>query len=532
MPQKPASRFKPPAGSMVVDASDLTAAPVTVPQNDLVNASGVGDPRVLYDPNRKPASAEDFLPAKPEGSPVGRFVSNAWDVLNPMQLLESLNALINDPVPTLGNVVVQQSMEASKALQAAAQGRGTEASGHTLAAMLPVIGPQAAMAGEQIGSGDVAGGLGRGAGLLAPVAVPAGARATVRGVSRIAPEGVPAALERGAASRVADVMSPKVGPNKIRLGNQAEQIAPELAKRGELRAWSREGLHRNVEAGLADAERALDAASNDRLVSQQVNAEAILKRLDERIARLTATPAEGSRVVPSYRGDLSREARPLGKAVEPAPNATEIDTLRQIRAEVASLGPRAPYEAIRRIREAWDKVAKAKYLSSTAADAMKSQGEATAAMKGAGAIRDALAEVDPQTAAANADYSLYRSANDVLKATAEVERTRPKVGRAIAARFTGAVVGNEAAGARGAVGGYILGPIVDAALNSGATTKLQTARFMQGLADAIRAGNTAAVDRLILKLRSLTRATVASQATSPSEPRKRPAPGLQPQGSQ
>lgn len=59
-----------------------------------------------------------------------------------------------------------------KGYEAYKQGRYSEAAGHTLAGALPLVGPAAAAAGEQIGSGDVAGGFGASTGLLAQMAAP------------------------------------------------------------------------------------------------------------------------------------------------------------------------------------------------------------------------------------------------------------------------------------------------------------------------------------------------------------------------
>jgi tetrahydromethanopterin S-methyltransferase subunit F len=150
-----------------------------------------------------------------------------------------------------------------------------------------------------------------------------------------------------------------------------------------------------------------------------------------------------------------------------------------------------------------------------------------------GALREHLAKLDPSTAAANAEYSLYKTATDVMDATAEIERVRPKVGRQLIARLTGATVGGQAAGAAGAVGGFILGPVLDSVMSSGATTKLQTAQLMSKLAKAIRAGDQGYVNSLSLQLQSLAkRASVANQVgrtTSPSESQTGGAPALLPQ---
>jgi hypothetical protein len=217
--------------------------------------------------------------------------------------------------------------------------------------------------------------------------------------------------------------------------------------------------------------------------------------------------------------------RPLGQAVQSEANRPELETLAKIRNEVAQLGPVAPYESVRRIRAAWDQVAKPKYLPSTASDALKSQGEANAAMKGAGAIRDALAAADPVTAAANAKYSLFKSANDVLTATEETERARPRVLRGIVARTGGAMVGAESGGVIGAGAGVILGSIVERAAELAPTAKIVVARQLASVADLLRGGNAAAAEHTLRtiarKLPATRTANQVGQATSavPQEPR-------------
>jgi hypothetical protein len=306
-------------------------------------------------------------------------------------------------------------------------------------------------------------------------------------------------LDRAATQRFVDATAPKVGPNKLRLNRQMAKVAPDALREPELGAFSREGLHAKVQNGLADATAALDEASDARLASQQVQTGPILAALDQQMDRLTARPADAS----AYpRASADQPAAPLGTAVEPAPNRAQLSTLRQIRSEVQRLGPVAPYEAVRRIREAWDKVALSKYLPSTAADALKSQGEATAAVKGAGAMREALAQTDPASAAAYQKYSLYKSLNDVLAATHEAEQARPRVGRGIMARATGAVAGGASGGTGGAVVGAIVGGIADRAAQLAPTFQIVVARRLAGIADLIRGGDVQAATDAATRLRA------------------------------
>lgn len=472
-------------------------------------------------------------PAPLEGSALSRFVSNAAEMLNPVAAVQGLASAVQHPIDTVTNIGSAMVGEGRKAIDMAHQGRYVEAAGHGLASIIPVVGPAAAQAGEQIAQGDVAGGLGKATGLVAPAAVmPAvrGARAALGTAGR---EGLATSLEAGAARRVADVMAPKVGANKARFGQMADQVAPSLAKAPDGAAWSREGLHAQVQARLAEAEAGLDAAADARIGTRPIQTQPIIDDLMAKRKRLTAEAVEGSRVPPKRSNFTTsvedpiftkKTAVPLGEDVVPAPNAERVAQIDQAIKEIKALGPTTRYEPLRRIRQAYDGPAKAVYSPAVTADFLKAQGGKLGAADVTGTLRDVLATVDPETAAANADYSLYRKADDVLSATAEVERTRPKVGRAIMARLTGSLIGERAAGVPGAIGGFVLGPAMDAALSSGVTTKLQTAKYMTQLAEAIRSGNVSKVNFLSGKLKAAVRAAQLHQVTSPSGLQAQPAP--------
>lgn len=458
-------------------------------------------------------------PQAPEDSAASRFVGGAAQYLNPITIAGGLYGAVRHPIDTGSAALSQMGEQWSQAKDLASQGRYIEAGGHAAAGSLPFVGPAAAKTGERFASGDIAGGFGETAGLLGPALVAPVARGvtatTARAVRAVpgAADAVATGLESGAQSRVADVISPKVGANKARFGNQAQKVAPDLAKdiATEGAPMSRSGLAAQVETKLGEAEAALDAAADARGMSASVETQPILDALKAKRQALVAEAVDAS--------DVRTQGR-LGDSVEPAPNAPRIAALDKVIGEVEALGPTARYEAIRRIRQAWDQVAKVKYAPSVTADFLTKSGEASGAADATGALRQALADADPATAAANSRYSLYRTANDVLKAAEETERARPRVGRAIMARLTASLVGGQQAGMTGAVVGYAGGPLLDSLMNSGATTKLQTAALMQKLATAVRTGDISAVDSAIGKLRAAAktarRGTVAQQATSPS----------------
>lgn len=483
-------------------------------------------------------------PAAPEGSATSRFLSNAGEMVNPVSIAKGLYGAVRHPIETVTSIGEQMADQAVKAKEAWGEGRISEAVGHAAAAAIPVIGPAAAAAGEQIGSGDVAGGLGKGAGLLIPTMVPTAVRTVRTAVTKL-PESVATAANAGARSRITNVMSPKVGQNKVRFGNMADKVAPAIAKdiATEGAPWTREGLHARIGEKLGEAEAALDAASDARLAARTFPTAPLIGMLRVKRAQLMAEAVEGSHPIPTVHGAggtptpsgltrnvstgrmqpaLVKEGRALGQDVIPAPYAARVAVIDQAISELQRLGPMVRYDPIRTMRQAYDGPAKAVYSPAVTPDFIKAQGGARGAADVTAVLRDQLARWDPPTAQANAQYSLYRTANDVLDAAVEVDRARPKVGRQIMARLTGSIIGGQVGGPIGAVAGYTFGPVVDAALSAGATTQLKTAAMMAKLAQAIRSGNIGVVNSLTAQLRRVgttAAAVVGGGSTSPNGPR-------------
>lgn len=483
------------------------------------------------------AEAEHTPPAVGPDAQGGlrRFVGGAAGVLNPVNLIEGGLDMIASPIDTTKQAWGAMGEQADKARDAFRQGRYIEAAGHGLASAVPVIGPAAAAAGERIAGGDVAGGLGEAAALGA-VSSPSLIRGTANAARSALPSGaresIASSLDRGAASRLTDVMRPEVGPNKVRFGNKADDIAPALVEEGMAGGWTREGLHHRVQDRFVSAQQALDAAADARLAARTPNTAPILAALRERLKRLTAETVEAtaSTRTPTIRISeiLDEQGKPIqipghkvepfGQDVIPGPNQARAAEIQRAIAEIESLGPAARYESIRRLRQAYDNDAKVKYNPSMTADYLKNQGKADGAADVTGVLREHLAKMDPATAAANAEYSLFRAADDVMRATAEVQRTRPKVGRAIMARVMGMFGGSQAAGVPGMAAGFLVGPAVESAVTSGFTTRLQTARLMAGLADAIRSGNVQRVSTISTRIKGLMARTAQVQGGASTNP--------------
>jgi len=464
------------------------------------------------------------------GGPVARFVENAIQPL--AQAPEMLLKMGQGLMPTEAGSKAREELvrgvtdpmveRLQMAAQAHREGRPAAALGNAAAAF-PVIGPAVAHGIDQMREGDIAGGAGTLTGVAAPfVAGPLarGGVAALRGTT--IGEGLADMADASANRRMVDTIVPKVGANKVRLGNQATEIAPQLLREPGLSAYSRSGLADKISANLDSAIEGLDRAADNRGITGQVKTGPLLKQIDAAISDLTAQPVEASKAprttltppsvtkaqqVSGITGELTdgqvARVEPYGTAVEPAPNRAQLDTLKRMRDEVAALGPVASYEAIRRIRSSWDQVAKVKYSPAISPDYLARQGEATGAAKGAGAMREALAAADPATAQANETYHLYRTANDVIQAAEQADRVRPNRGRGIMARTTGAMIGAESGGAVGAGIGAMVATIADKAAEMAPTFQVAIARRLAAVADALRAGDTqtaqALVDRTVAR---------------------------------
>lgn len=456
------------------DAADVTdlsqrLVPLNLPAPTVKGLLGLKKSSVPTVDEVDAAARQQGIPAQT----LGRGVMSALQQVNPIEIGKGLYRTMTEPGQVAREVGAQQLGQLQQAHQALQEGNVEAIGPHLGAAALPVVGPAAAQIGEQIASGDVAGGVGSAVGLIAPYA----AGTAVRAGARMVPNAVAAPMERAAAGIVSRNIAPKIGANRVRFGNLAEKQAPGLLERGEAGAWSRGGIHRTVETKLAEAEAGLDAAANARNPRLVYHTRPIITALQKKLREITAETVRHGRVV-------------AGQDVVPAPNEARAAIIRNAIDEIQRLGPVARYESLRRIREAYDGPAKAIYSPAVTSDYLKAQGGKYGASDVTGVLRDYLATFDKNTAQANARYHIYRTLNDVLEAAKETDRIRPRVGRRIAAIFGGAASGGAASGnAFGAIlgSGLMLG--VDAALANGITPTLKYAQMLQNLATAIRGGD-------------------------------------------
>ncbi len=466
-------------------------------------------------------------PAPKQSGAIDRYLGGLVSANPVTNSVDFLSQMFTDPKGAGASVVNPSLEQLDQMLTAHREGRPLAAMGHAAGA-IPLIGPFVAENVKKAQEGDAAGAMGALTWLASPAAkrgVKAGTGVVVDAAKktplRVPMNAAADALDRSANERLARTMSPQTGPNKTRLGNQMVKAAPDLLRDPELTGYTRSGVADKIASRYEQVAEGLDVAANERLVSQQVRTEPLLKQLDTEIGKLTAQPVEASKAprtikptpavtkgeqVAGITGEIAPSdyatVEPYGKAVEPQPNSSQLATLKQIRSEIAQLGPVADYEAIRRIREAWDKVAKVKYMPSTAQDVLKAQGDATGAAKGTGAMREALAQTDPKSAVAYRQYTLYKTAHDVAQAAEEADRVRPNRGRGIMARTAGALIGAKEGGAVGAGIGAMVAGIADKAAEMAPTFQVAIARRLAAVADALRSGDVdrakVMTDRIVL----------------------------------
>lgn len=274
----------------------LQAAPTGLSEQDFHNWMA---------PRFSEAVAKAENSAKPlEGSAVGRFLSDLGSMVNPIDMAKGIGTAIAHPIYTATGLVKAQGDQFVKAADSFRQGHYSEAAGHAAAGALPVVGPVAANIGEQIGSGDVAGGLGAATGLIGGSLVPgmvgkkvaAGVR--VPGLSSLTPEGAEAVAAGQAAGVPIDAATAT--------GNRFVRAAQHVADRT---------LGGSVIASRADAAQAQGLATMGEQLASKGHA-------------LPVTAEDAGQAV---RDAVTGEVRKHGAAA-----SSEYDKLRAIEADPAN----------------------------------------------------------------------------------------------------------------------------------------------------------------------------------------------------
>jgi len=138
------------------------------------------------DPNAGTAVASGYLstdpnagtpvPAAPVGGAASRYGAGLWKSSNPVAIVTGLYEAVKSPEAvgrTLESLAGAAGAQFEKARAYYKQGDYEKAAAHTVAGLLPALGPAVAGLGERIRAGDdVAGALGEATGLIGQIALP------------------------------------------------------------------------------------------------------------------------------------------------------------------------------------------------------------------------------------------------------------------------------------------------------------------------------------------------------------------------
>lgn len=438
------------------------------------------EPRTVRQPGA--ATMGEVLQSKPEGSASWRFASNLGEVLNPVAMVKGAYQAVTSPIDTAKGIVGAQAEQFGKAKTAYDEGRYSEMFGHGAASLLPILGPQAAQAGEQIGAGDVAGGMGRATGILTPFAVKGAMDYRRAPSARTATKAD--RLEREAVDQVSKGV---LSPANPRYRAPARQIAPELLKRGvrgdriELQQWA-DNL-------IGDASQQIDQVWDNLPPTYRTATAPILKRLDDELEamRFDGPPRNNLRVP-------TREVNPVLQG--------RYDELAKLRKFVADRGASLSADDVRTLRQQFDEAAvEHGALMKTSGDA-KVGASGKASLSTANAFRQQIASDLPELVQANADMHLGLTLKDILDPTKGRPSTQvAQTGVTGGLSTAGAIIGSQIPGMK-ALGAFLVSDLLPRIRNAqlSPANQLRLAQDKFKLAQAMRQGNQGMAQKIALNM--------------------------------
>lgn len=291
-------------------------------------------------------------------------------------------------VPFANDLLRAQVEQFRQAKQSAQAGDYSETFGHTLAGALPMVGPAAAQAGQQMGSGDVAGGLGTATGLLAPFAVAPAAKLVPASANTRVAEMLGSSAEKNWAKAI----NPTTKANKAIVQNV---VAPGLTERGVV-VSSLDSLKAKALAKMEESGQQIDdfMANHGSIPVQGRGGNAITSEIDNLIAS-------------KQRG-----------GVTPQTNQAYVDALNGFKKDVEDLvaarGGTLTLEDARWLRQQYDATAASK---NAFALPPAEQSRIAATADASNTLRRVIGDQFPDLAAANKEYSFWNRTHDVADAT-------------------------------------------------------------------------------------------------------------------
>lgn len=456
------------------------------------------------------ATIGEQLEAK--GNPLYRYGANLVETLNPITMAKGIfNTL---PIPqALGGAGLDAPYQAGKAILSSQgeqfgkavddyeQGRYSEMMGHGAAGVLPLLGPMAAEAGEQIGAGDVAGGLGKATGLVLPFGVKAAVGA--RAASRAANAGTRADyLERAATEQVAKRV---LSPANPRYRGPAAEVAPKLLERG---------------------------VRGDRIQVQQWADDLIgesSQKIDQAWDALPANHRTPSGPIVAELNSKLKSMEFHGKTKKVEVNPVMADThaeLTKLMKFVQRRGASLSKDDVRTLRQQFDDVAaKAGAFAKTSGDASLSAA-AEAALDTANAFRRQIARTVPGLEPANADMHLGLTVRDILDPTKGRPST-PSVttGATGGLHTTAALIGQGVTKIPGlqALAAFVASDLIPRIKNAQVSpaNQLRLAQDKFKLAQALRKGDTSTAKTIAVNMAAyLPKGEAATRLSATQAPQR------------
>lgn len=438
-------------------------------------------------------------------SPVGRFASNFLSALNPFPALKHyvwdapaegqdevvakvhsgdyagavLSLLKNSAqevipgarsVPDIVRAQAQQFANAYSDLNNTREmpnvsDRLMSAGGHALAGLVPVVGPAAAEAGEQIGNGDVAGGLGKGAGLIASIVGPHAVQAApgvAAGIEALPGAGNAAAetLRASAEKNIATAINPTTKVNKALVQNK---VAPGILDRG-ITATSLQDLQNQAQAGMDKYGQVIDDLFDQHAAAgTKLSPKPILAALDQEKQAYTVAGVPINEAYVNRLGALQNQIQQVSDAN----------------------GGAIPLADLRRIRQVHDEVvAQSKGGFALPPDA---QSAVNASKVLGNSIRSTFADFVPELADANGEFNFYANLDKVtgdslLRKTGQRAPLTQKLGQ-----MAGTYIGSALGPAGAVIGGEAVGTL--GKLQNSTLWNTLSAKVKTRIADLISAGD-------------------------------------------
>lgn len=353
----------------------------------------------------KPARAEDFTDRRaPEGSALSRYGAGvaqttlpttrladvvegpAYAARHPLDALSLLfNAIKDAHVDQAHKTADSARRVVSEPTMRGKLGAASETLGHGAATVLPVIGPNAAHAGETWAAGDLAGMLGQLTGLLAPSGVALASRATTP---------LRANLGERMATKATAQMEKGLNPTRIDTKVAAAKVAPEMVKR---RIWNRDlsSLEQRAAAESTKAGRAVDAAVEPHL-STTTDVLPLVEKLEQ--------------AKEPYIGRTTNARKVINQP-------ERVKAIQELQDTLMEYGDHISVESMRKLRQGWDEVVDA--ARGFAVSDLGTKVKAWAAREGRSSLREALSETVPNIDKVNAEYTFWQRIEDVAAATNE-----------------------------------------------------------------------------------------------------------------